>query len=1315
MGVSVELARPETEDDFEAMCSSLYRLMWGKTGHCTRMGGTGQAQYGVDILGHDGNRPVGIQCKHYVNKPFTLSTIKSDIQKAEEAGLDIEHLLFTTTAASKSALVKVVHELSQSRRQAGKFTVSVDFWGDISGHIQLHPEVGRAFIPGFPGSTLLKIEETGSAHLSVYLEERESGIQRHTTVLDKLQQIQDSLPVGATPAARGDESDPRVVAILDLARDRLQVWKSREAIDLLEGLGDPAQFVDQFSRFRWLTNRATASLIEGEYDKAADMYLDAFQHAPDNEKAHANRAHALLLKKNPDDALAACNESLSKFPNSAPLWALKINARLLLGEADPDSGVPEPVLETPHLLAVRAHLKETQGDYSGAAELLKRCMDTDGGSFDAKRAYLSLALSWATQDKVLAHYGQITAVQKEALTEALARFEPLEQTLSAIQSDHVSLEVSNNVTVSLVLLSLKDRALAIATHLLARHPNSEGLLRIKLNALDDQGDIDGIHALTDGRLSELPKAILGILVEISANQGDLVWYSAVMERLEVLEGDLEALAELRALSIHAQWAAGNRAEAVAAAQAYVTEHPEQTLVRVDLGQMLQRLERDGEALQQAEFCFNQISAETHSLEILKVAELLYRLRQFSEAGALYTRLLCTPGDDEITHRLLICLVESDQRRRTQDVLDQLNAETRALPAFRRIEANLARRMGDWERMRDILAQELARCPDDAGVAVGYVGALYRLGDKAALTAYLAADPRFKDPLPENEFELSKYLASSGMAGLAVARMYRTYRSHPTSAQAASFYMSRVLTSEHLPELDPPEQVGPGAIVHLRSVAETRVIAIDVEASKSADGWPELISPNSELALKLAGLRLNDKAVIAGYFGDREVEVVNLASLYSWATEKANEQVTAAAVPAGPLWSVRLVKDDGELDIDALLQSAQQRKAHVLRTFESYEQNRYPLSVLAKALGSDPVTLLREWPFKEATLFVGIGTHEEREAATEVIRRGENRYVLDLFTIAELVRLQSFNAAVSLLGRPLVPQTVREHLLTLLQLAGGPRGTATLGEQDGKLLMIETPPAYHEDCESFLVEMLRCIDEQCEVVPTLGPENVTPIHRKLAEVLDNDTLDTLYLCVERSAVLVSEDGALRLWAPEAGVETTMGVQPVLLEASAKGLLSRDVYADAVIGKIVAGHDFVSIRAEDLLAVAKRTPESVSSDVMAALGTFRKSTLDILSGLEVSREFLVKAIPRMRLRVAAEYGNRVLEVLQYERPAVVSNAIHRALAAAVKYALNRLGRKPRHQELKAFAHILNAPEQPRVIRLTPLALAIRKSYQRRDGQT
>jgi len=50
MAVSNELTKPENESDFEAMCHALYRRMWNDSS-CSRVGGPGQSQFGIDIHG----------------------------------------------------------------------------------------------------------------------------------------------------------------------------------------------------------------------------------------------------------------------------------------------------------------------------------------------------------------------------------------------------------------------------------------------------------------------------------------------------------------------------------------------------------------------------------------------------------------------------------------------------------------------------------------------------------------------------------------------------------------------------------------------------------------------------------------------------------------------------------------------------------------------------------------------------------------------------------------------------------------------------------------------------------------------------------------------------------------------------------------------------------------------------------------------------------------------------------------------------------------------------------------------------------------
>lgn len=84
MAVSNELVRPDTEDDFEAMCHQLYGRMW-RDSTCVRVGRGGQAQFGVDILGNDGTQPVGVQCKHFNKKAFTLGVVTSDVDDRSTA------------------------------------------------------------------------------------------------------------------------------------------------------------------------------------------------------------------------------------------------------------------------------------------------------------------------------------------------------------------------------------------------------------------------------------------------------------------------------------------------------------------------------------------------------------------------------------------------------------------------------------------------------------------------------------------------------------------------------------------------------------------------------------------------------------------------------------------------------------------------------------------------------------------------------------------------------------------------------------------------------------------------------------------------------------------------------------------------------------------------------------------------------------------------------------------------------------------------------------------------------------------------------
>jgi hypothetical protein len=117
---SNELKFPISYELFEEMCFHLYKSDWGDPG-ANRLGGPGQAQGGLDIIGIAFGKVVGVQCKRYVKASFSLATVQNDLEKLDGAHNTlgaISHVIFATTAPNKASLVLEVAQLSKRKRLA---------------------------------------------------------------------------------------------------------------------------------------------------------------------------------------------------------------------------------------------------------------------------------------------------------------------------------------------------------------------------------------------------------------------------------------------------------------------------------------------------------------------------------------------------------------------------------------------------------------------------------------------------------------------------------------------------------------------------------------------------------------------------------------------------------------------------------------------------------------------------------------------------------------------------------------------------------------------------------------------------------------------------------------------------------------------------------------------------------------------------------------------------------------------------------------------------------------------------------------------
>jgi len=1255
MPSSTELSKPSNENDFERLCLALYSRVW-RDPYLMRVGRRGQKQRGVDLIGTREGRPAGIQCKCYHATTLSLAVIKDDIKKADDAGLNIDHLLFATTANNDANLVFQVKELSDRRKEESRFTVSVDFWDAVSTHIHVYPEVGRAHIDNFPGGDAERAREILEEQVPLIEKDRERSQSFQVESLKAIYEIgadvKSLLDKIVSPQSRGDELNKLVAKHLDKTRELISQDRIVEARGILETIKEEALSADDFTQFRWHTNMGACLLRDDRETEAASEYLVAFDRAPSEEKALANRVRALLLLGRLEEGFQAAEEGLVTHPESPLIWALRLNARQLRGDSTPEDDLPESVARTPGVLHVLVQTKLDKGNLKEAYQLSRELLQVDEDSIDAKRTVLIAAVALSTSSLVCAHFRHLSAEKKSALKVALDTLEPIEETIEKLESANLVQEVTTNAALALNLLGNPDRAESLVERGLRRFPEAEGLLTLRLNWLEKKGETNAIRALTDQRLDTLSSELLLCLAEISANAGDLAWHNQVQTHLAMHALSERQTNDLAALSVYAQFSGGQRDQAVEKAIELDAAGSNNALLQIVLVGMLDSVGQRERAEQYLASLYKCAGEGDDAPLLIQTADLCWNFGEFSKAADLYGRLADSPGNDYITHRYLGSLIESDQRERARRVIESLDTDARKSSAIRRIEATLARQSGDWNRLYQLLSSEIEQAPGDSAIATGFVGATHRLQKEGEIKAYLESNPSFDKTSAENEFEFAKYQALYGFDLLAVDRMYRAFRQQPNDPKIAGLYLTTLLLAENSIDWKGAAAV-PGTAILLSRATDRRWVALEVDGLSEIATWPEVVQSSSELGLSLVGKVIGDDVQFNSGVGLLEYKVEQIQSIYLFTSRKAQELIAASAAPLGPLFSLPIIKEGGEPDITAIRESLANRSRFVRNTIDVYSNKKMPVCTLAEALGTDPISLLLEWPSQHTEMFVSRGTKEEREGERKALSEGNSSIVLDLISIAELVRWEVFDAACNSMGTPVVPHTVVEQLLGLLQTVRNPKPQGSLREEDGQLIWDDIPKEYFTSREEFLTRVLKAVQSKCELLPAFGPEVNPDLIGPLSKILDSSSLDAVLLSLQLGARLVTIDATLRLLASAAGVEEVAGIQPLLMNLRDEGHLHIDEYSRIVLSKLASGHEFTSVDSDDLFWAARHAQSSEEDLLRPALESFGKSNVELQSVILACLGLLRLAATEFPAREVAGLYEQVLGALTKGRNSLAQN--------------------------------------------------------------
>lgn len=166
MSTNFIFPKPRDWETFEDIICDVFSRKY-QTYNFQRYGRRGQVQHGVDIVGPIDNGLLGIQCKHHPDTTISTHEIDEEIEKSETFQPPLTEYIIATSASRTNTAHKYVLQVSESRKEQGKYPVLIKFWEDIYDWLAEYPDLlYKHFTRYFPVDTLASLHLPGLEQLA---------------------------------------------------------------------------------------------------------------------------------------------------------------------------------------------------------------------------------------------------------------------------------------------------------------------------------------------------------------------------------------------------------------------------------------------------------------------------------------------------------------------------------------------------------------------------------------------------------------------------------------------------------------------------------------------------------------------------------------------------------------------------------------------------------------------------------------------------------------------------------------------------------------------------------------------------------------------------------------------------------------------------------------------------------------------------------------------------------------------------------------------------------------------------------------------
>lgn len=1222
---ATQIPKPADEQAFERASLSLWRCLL-KDPAVQLNARRGQGQDGVDLYGNrdrDLDQLVGIQCKLKGDgKVLTEKEVRTEVEKALKFKPALREYYIITTAPDDGDMHELARVITRELRDRGhEMLVYIWGWGNLEERILHYDEARKAFDPSygpFSGQILDNTEELlrGQA-------QTQSNLAQMQEVLTQLALPRTVAPGDTTTAANALEA--HLDGEIDRYRALTTEGKPRVALPMFESLlARVGATASGRILFRIKANIGSCLYALGEDGRAADILAEAYEHAPTEPKAIANKAFSLLLQGRWQELLTFGAAALAEDPTNEGLAGYLVQAaRFDDTITDPLDLLPEG-LKTGAAVAIGRidflRRRSTPAEWRAAA---KAAVDAHPDDPHAVQFAAEAEIDEILTSEGFQHSRVLDRDERRRLAAAVealtALWEEARRSDAGLRPEDAAL--CGNIVVALHMLDELPRAMEIAQQGLALAPDDTGILsRAAVVAFDQHNE-----ALAQELLGKLPvgpdAAVLAFRISASTrNWKELArLYDTELDQVPVVERPVvTAAGRLAKLKLADQPITEDEVRAVAAE---AERDPRAGIIVADFARAQRFDELADEAFQAA---LHQIDDKGHIANRMMVALHAAKRGDWSIVADLLDGYIDEDHDSEELRTLARAFVnDSPIRQRALRFFERLPENIRDVPFFLNAQGLLHFNRGALAEAEAILRRAIEVDP--------------HLDNYLALFAVLRRTDRDEEIKPildgidldkakgsaAQKMVIAQTLRSVGEGQKALAFAYGVLQQDKNDPDVALRYFGLIM-------MDPDDGLIPSANIVTKDCwvrlegaqGQQNAFIIEEGVDRPADG---VFSPTHPTAKAALGLAVGATFTMPAAFGDDRVwRVAEIKHKYLHALHDVMENFEKRFPDAKGFYTVTMQEGDIQPALDQVRRVSESNR----KLADLYIVKHLPLNMVASHLGGDTIGFAEYIRSLNVDLQTCVGMPPQRDAALAIVRQHRAQgAVLDTYTAWTVATMDSFDVLKAVFGTLAVAQSTIDEIRALAGKHEPARGRSmTIAWHDGQYIKQEHSAEDAAARRAFIVEQLDKITASCEVRPAVAPDKPSEMAALITDMFDAQVLDAANLAAD-DQVLVSEDLYYRQVAEQVVSAKGVWLQAVFAFARESGLIDAARYAKVLVQLAWRRHSHVSIDPENLIKALNADGSADLSEFRALVAFIGTQNAEMRSHLTVVEIFLDHAWKRM----------------------------------------------------------------------------------------